>query len=337
MQQDPVLNRVKLIAEPWDIGPGGYQLGAYPSPFAEWNDKFRDHTRRFWRGDTRFASEMAGRLCGSALYFDHDGRPATSSVNFVTSHDGFTLMDTVSYNHKHNAANGEENRDGHGANFSDNLGIEGPTKDHAILSARSRRRRNLLATVLLSQGTPMLLAGDEIGNSQGGNNNAYCQDNEIGWVNWDDPDDAFFDFCCKAIAFRKAHPILRQRRFLHARSRLIDGTPDLFWWRADGVEMTPGDCHNPDLKLVIAEMRMASGTPRYVPKEGALLVVLNAGPATEITLPDAPAGARWLRQFDTASDDPTAPIMGSTIAASSVVVYFLDETTDPAKETDDAN
>ena len=195
IRQDPVLNRCKLIAEPWDIGPGGYQLGACPAPFAEWNDKYRDDIRRFWRGDSGLVAGMAARLSGSAQFFDHDGRAATSSVNFVTAHDGFTLADTVSYAHKHNEANNENNRDGHSANFSDNFGVEGPTNDETIIAARTRRRRNMIATLLFSQGTPMLLAGDEIGNGQEGNNNAYCQDSPLGWINWADRDDAFFAFC----------------------------------------------------------------------------------------------------------------------------------------------
>ena len=215
--QDPVLSKVKLIAEPWDIGPGGYQLGAYRAPFAEWNDKFRDNVREFWRGDQGKVRDVAERLVGSAPYFDHDGRAATSSLNFLTAHDGFTLHDTVSYNEKHNAANGEDNRDGHGNNHSDNMGVEGPTDDPAIKAARMRRKRNMMATLMLSQGTPMILAGDELSNSQGGNNNTYCQDNEIGWINWPEKEDPFFDFCQKAIAFRKMHPLLRQNGFcIHA-------------------------------------------------------------------------------------------------------------------------
>ena len=324
IKQDPVLNRVKLIAEPWDIGPGGYQLGAYQAPFAEWNDKFRDDTRRFWRGDKGMKPGMAGRLCGSAMYFDHDGRAATSSVNFVTAHDGFTLRDLVSYSTKHNLANGENNRDGHSGNFSDNMGVEGDTDDPAILAARTRRRRNLIATLMLSQGTPMLLAGDELGNGQQGNNNAYCQDNSLGWVDWNADNDGFLDFCKKAIAFRKAHPVLRQRRFLHSRSRLIDGEPDLFWHRPDGAPMADADWNNPDLRIMIAEMRIASGTPMYMQREGALLVVLNAGGEVPISLPDTRDGAFWVRCFDTAAENAIAPPQSDTIHADSVVVYELD-------------
>ena len=331
IQQDPVLNRAKLIAEPWDLGPGGYQLGAFPAPFAEWNDKFRDDTRRFWRGDAGMVAAMAARLSGSAQYFDHDGRAPQASVNFVTAHDGFTLADTVSYAVKHNEANGEDNRDGHSGNFSDNLGVEGPTSDDAIRAARARRRRNMIATLLFSQGTPMLLAGDEIGNGQGGNNNAYCQDNAIGWLDWRAEDDGFLDFCRQAIAFRKAHPILRQRRFLHSRARVVDGAPDLFWRRADGAAMAQADWDDAGLAVVVAELRMAQGTPEYIEREGAMVVVLNAGPALEVTLADPAPGTVWVRRFDTARPVAAGRFEGTRIAEASVAV-FVQERADRAEE-----
>lgn len=319
--QDPVLNRVKLIAEPWDIGPGGYQLGAYPAPFAEWNDKYRDNVREFWRGDKGKVSDIAARLSGSAQFFDHDGRSATSSLNFLTAHDGFTLQDTVSYSQKHNIANGEDNRDGHSNNHSDNMGVEGPTDDPDIIAARNRRKRNLMATLMLSQGTPMILAGDELSNSQQGNNNAYCQDSEIGWVNWPEKEDPFFTFCQQAISFRRMHPLLRQRRFLHSRQRLIDGEPDLFWRRANGEPMRQEDWDDPDLKIIIAEMRMASGTPEYVQREGALLVALNTGDAVDITPPSLPDDDQWVRRFDTSQDDAIAVTPGMHVPANAVVVF----------------
>ncbi|MEQ3643918.1 MAG: glycogen debranching protein GlgX [Paracoccus sp. (in: a-proteobacteria)] len=324
IRQDPVLNRVKLIAEPWDIGPGGYQLGAYPAPFAEWNDRYRDQIRGFWRGDAGLIGKLAKRVAGSAARFDHDGRPATSSVNFVAAHDGFTLMDTVSFNDKHNEANGEENRDGHNHNLSDNMGAEGPTDDPAITAARDRRRRNLIATLMLSQGTPMLLAGDELGNSQGGNNNAYAQDNPKGWVDWDGADPAFLDFVRRVIAFRRAHPILRQKRFLHSQPREQDGLPDLFWRRADGAPMTPDDWNDPDRRLLAAEMRMASGTPAYAALPGAVFLVFNNGPEAQVRLPDAPDG-RWRRRLDSArDDDPDLPAQDlEPIAADSVAAFVL--------------
>ena len=326
IRQDPVLNRVKLIAEPWDIGVGGYQLGAYPAPFAEWNDRYRDQIRGFWRGDPGLVGKLAKRVAGSAARFDHDGRAATSSVNFVTAHDGFTLMDTVSYAEKHNEANGEANRDGHSHNISDNLGVEGPSDDPAIRAARDRRRRNLLATLILSQGTPMLLAGDELGNSQAGNNNAYCQDNPTGWIDWSAADPGFLDFCRDLIAFRRAHPILRQSRFLHSLAR-EDGLPDLFWRRADGESMTIEDWGDPDRRLLAAELRMASGTPDYAEHEEALFVVFNAGPEAAVTLPPGGNRLAWRRRLDTAAigavDEPAAGAV--TIAADSVAVFVQTE------------
>ncbi len=327
IRQDPALADVKLIAEPWDIGPGGYQLGAFPPPFLEWNDKFRDGVRRFWRGDAGMAADLGDRLTGSALQFDHSGRPATASVNLVTAHDGFTLADVTSYAEKHNHANGEDNRDGHGENFSDNMGAEGPTKDRKIQSARARRRRNMMATLLLSQGTPMILAGDEIANSQQGNNNAYCQDNEIGWVDWPEADWTMRDFTRAMIAFRKAHPILRQKLFLHSDERAIDGKPDLFWWRADGQPMTPEDWEDPDLGHVAVELRTASGTPPYDVEEVALFCVFNRGGPLQVKLPACEPGQRWQRCIDTLRSPPVtdAPVRGTArVAADTVVVFRLD-------------
>ncbi|WP_304617090.1 glycogen debranching protein GlgX [Paracoccus sp. (in: a-proteobacteria)] len=323
IRQDPVLNRVKLIAEPWDLGEGGYRLGACPAPFAEWNDRFRDQIRGYWRGDPGMIGKLAKRIAGSAARFDHDGRPATSSVNFIAAHDGFTLMDTVSYNDKHNEANGEGNRDGHNHNLSDNMGAEGPTDDPAILARRDRRRRNLIATLMLSQGTPMLLAGDELGNSQGGNNNAYAQDNPTGWVNWDGADPDFLAFVRRVIAFRAAHPILRQKRFLHSQPRRQDGLPDIFWRREDGAPMQPEDWNDRDRRLLAVEMRMASGTPDYAALPGAVFIVFNNGPQAQVRLPDTPTGGRWRRHLDSARDDDVdEPAQAlETVAAESVTAF----------------
>ncbi len=326
IRQDPILSGLKLIAEPWDIGPGGYQLGAYPAPFGEWNDKYRDQVRSFWRGTPDMTRKLATRIAGSALRFDHDKRPATSSVNFLTAHDGFTLTDLVSYNDKHNEANGEQNRDGHSNNHSDNMGVEGPTDDPSIRAARALRRRNLMATLMLSQGTPLVLAGDDIGNSQGGNNNAYCQDNPIGWINWSTEDGDFKRFCAKLIHFRKAHPILSQTRFLHARSRLIDGVPDIYWRRADGAEMTEDDWSNPDQTHLTVEMRTASGTPEYAAKrDKAIFCVFNQGGALDVTLPPAADGQDWVRHIDTADPDATAAKASAVldVKPASVVVCVL--------------
>nr|MDJ0820948.1 glycogen debranching enzyme GlgX [Paracoccaceae bacterium] len=327
LRQDPVLSGVKLIAEPWDVGPGGYQLGAFPPPFSEWNDKFRDGVRRFWRGDAGQGPDLAERLVGSASQFDHSGRPAVSSVNFVTSHDGFTLEDVVSYAQKHNDANKEDNRDGHDENFSDNMGAEGLTRDPDILKARARRKRNMMATLLLSQGTPMLLAGDELGNSQQGNNNAYCQDNEITWLDWQAADHEFLAFTRRMIAFRKAHPILRQNLFLHSQARGTDGIADLFWHRVGGGPMTSEDWQEPGLRTVIAELRTARGTPEYAAREDAILMVFNAGGAVDAVLPPPAEGQVWVRHVDT--DAPERPPDRSTektlpVSKDSVVVLVLE-------------
>ncbi|MBP1805587.1 glycogen debranching protein GlgX [Rubellimicrobium aerolatum] len=329
VRQDPVLGRLKLIAEPWDVGPGGYQLGAFPPPFLEWNDKFRDQVRRFWRGDRDMTRKLAMRLSGSALKFDHDGRPATSSVNFVTAHDGFTLMDLVSYRTKHNEANGEDNRDGHSENHSDNLGHEGPTDDPAIRAQRARRRRNLMATLLLAQGTPMILSGDEIGNGQGGNNNAYAQDNPVGWVDWDHADTEFLAFCRRMIDLRKRHPILRQKRFLHSRSRSIDGQVDLFWRRADGMPMTEVDWNDQDQRLIAVEMRVASETPDHIVRacrEDAVFAVFNAGEESLVFLPEPPLDRAWVLHMDTADPEaePVRIHRALKVAAESVAVLALE-------------
>jgi glycogen operon protein len=303
IRQDPVLSRAKLIAEPWDIGPGGYQLGAWPHPFLEYNDRYRDGVRRFWRGDAGLTPDLSKRLLGSAELFDHGGRAATSSLNFVTVHDGFTLEDAVSYAVKHNEANGEDNRDGKDENFSDNFGVEGPTDDPAIRAARDLRKRNLLATVFLSQGTPVILAGDEIGNSQGGNNNAYAQDNEVGWVKWDPADPVLLAFVRRLAALRRAHPVLRQRLFLHARPRRADGLPDVVWRLPDGRSPEPSDWQNPAWRCLCVEMRTSSATPDYAASDDAVFCVFNSGAPQAVVLPDAGRGGHWERVLDTTAPE----------------------------------
>lgn len=320
IRQDPVLAHVKLIAEPWDIGPGGYQLGGYPHPFMEWNDRFRDGVRRWWKGDAGMAPDLAKRLLGSAERFDHHGRAATSSVNFITAHDGFTLEDVVSYTLKRNFANGEENRDGHHENHSDNLGVEGASDDPAVLAARALRKRNMLATLMLAQGVPMLLAGDEIGHSQGGNNNAYAQDNETTWIDWAAGDRGLCDFVARLIALRAALPVLRQKRFLHARPRPGDGLPDVIWRRADGQAPRPEDWHDPAFRCLGVELRMAA--------EGgdagsdAVYAVFNAGVEAVLRLPDTAAG--WELMLDTTRPDaamPEAAGPGTRAPAQAVLVF----------------
>jgi len=314
---DPVLRKLKLIAEPWDLGPGGYRLGGFPAPMAEWNDRFRDGVRRFWRGDAGLLPDLAHALAGSADVFDRAGRAPWASVNYLTSHDGFTLGDLVSYRHRHNAANGEAGRDGHSENHSDNLGHEGPCDDPALLSARAARKRALLATLFLAQGTPMVLAGDELGQTQHGNNNAYAQDTETSWLDWPG-DDALADFVARLAALRAANPVLRQARFLHGQMR-ADGLRDLVWRLATGAEPTPADWHNPALRCLCIELRgaaEASASPR------AAFAAFNAGPACAVALP----GGRWRMVLDTARPDAAEHVAtGSADVAAQSVQLFWEE------------
>ena len=240
IRQDPVLNQVKLIAEPWDLGEGGYQVGNFPLGWAEWNDKYRDTMRAYWKGDGGLIDDFARRLTGSSDLYGRSGKRPHASINFVTAHDGFTLHDLVSYNEKHNEANGEENRDGHDHNLSWNCGAEGPTDDPAVRGLRERQKRNLLATLLLSQGVPMLAAGDERGRTQGGNNNAYCQDNATSWVDWTpgDATAALTEFVRRMIAIRRAHPVFRRRDFFQGRPLHGGGFKDIAWLKPDGAEMS---------------------------------------------------------------------------------------------------
>ncbi|MGV3622347.1 MAG: glycogen debranching protein GlgX [Archangium sp.] len=240
IHQDPVCRDVKLIAEPWDVGPGRYQVGNFPPLWTEWNGKFRDVARDFWRGAEGTMAEFASRLTGSSDLYEHNGRRPYASINFVTAHDGFTLRDLVSFNDKHNDANGEENRDGESHNRSCNCGAEGPTDDAGVNKLRAQQQRNLLATVMLSQGVPMVLHGDELGRSQNGNNNAYCQDNELSWIDWEHADQSLLEFTRRLIKFRKDHPTFRRRRFLDG--QVIRGErADIHWLRNDGQEMSDED------------------------------------------------------------------------------------------------
>jgi glycogen operon protein len=247
IQQDPVISRVKLIAEPWDLGEGGYQVGNFPVLWAEWNGKYRDNVRRFWRGDDGQVAELAHRLTGSSDLYEQGGRRPYASINFVTAHDGFTLHDLVSYNEKHNEANGKGNQDGLTENLSWNCGVEGPTDDPAIVALRERQRRNFLATLFLSQGVQMLLAGDEIGRTQQGNNNAYCQDNELSWLDWklDQPHLQLLEFTRTLIHMFHEHPVLQRRHFFQGRKIRGSEVKDLTWFRPDGKEMTDEDWKNP--------------------------------------------------------------------------------------------
>ncbi|HEY8590726.1 MAG TPA: alpha-amylase family glycosyl hydrolase, partial [Naasia sp.] len=244
VQQDPVVSQVKLIAEPWDVGPGGYQVGNFPPQWTEWNGKFRDTVRDFWRGEPSTLGEFAARLTGSADLYENSGRHPVASINFVTAHDGFTIHDLVSYNEKHNEANGEDNNDGESHNRSWNSGVEGPTDDPEIQRLRAKQQRNFIATLLLSQGVPMILHGDELGRTQGGNNNTYAQDSEISWQNWDAADLPLAEFTAAVSRLRKDHPTFRRSRFFDGRPvEREEGAPvpDIMWLRTDGTEMSPKD------------------------------------------------------------------------------------------------
>ncbi|MBK8908745.1 MAG: glycogen debranching protein GlgX [Rhodospirillales bacterium] len=314
IRQDPVLSRVKLIAEPWDVGDGGYRLGGFPPGWAEWNDRYRDTVRRFWKGETGMVAELATRITGSSDIFDTNGRRPWASVNFVTAHDGFTLADLVSYNGKHNDANRENNRDGTDNNNSWNCGVEGPTGDPAVLRLREKQRRNLFATLMLSQGLPMFVAGDEFGRSQHGNNNAYCQDNEISWLEWENRGEAerrFLDFARRIIFLRRDHIVFNRAHFFHART--IPGTTvqDIVWCRSDGAEMRDADwaVHGrQSLGFLIrgeaGEYHLtATGEPQ---PDDDFFVIMNAGhTAIAWTLPAMKSGAGWQRIFDTDEDDDT--------------------------------
>jgi isoamylase len=243
VHQDPVLSEIKLIAEPWDLGPGGYQVGNFPVLWTEWNGKYRDCVRRFWKGNGGTIGELASRLSGSSDLYAHNGRRPSASLNFITAHDGFTLRDLVSYNHKHNEANGEENRDGTNENDSWNCGVEGITNDDRINALRARQQRNFLATLLLSQGVPMLLAGNEFGQTQHGNNNAYCQDSPLSWLDWNLSAEqrALLDFAHQVMRLRKAQPVFRRRNFFQGRPIHGAEIKDLYWLKPDGREMSDRD------------------------------------------------------------------------------------------------
>jgi glycogen operon protein len=303
-RQDPVLSSVKLITEPWDCGPGGYQVGQFPPGWAEWNDRFRDAVRRFWKGDDFMLPDFAARLTGSADLFNRRGRRPWASVNFITAHDGFTLNDLVSFNEKHNEANGEDNRDGNSNNHSWNHGAEGPTDNQGVLTLRERQKRNMLATLLFSQGTPMLLGGDEFGRTQKGNNNAYCQDNEISWVNWDHGEDAHVlnRIAERLTSLRQRFPILHQGRFLNEQWNEELGLKDSTWLTPAGTEMTPENWQGPaarSVALLLDGRAQVSGFKRRG-SEATLLLMFNAHhDVVAFKLPEVKGGRDWERLLDT--------------------------------------
>ncbi|HEY7241005.1 MAG TPA: glycogen debranching protein GlgX [Burkholderiales bacterium] len=303
VMQDPVLARVKLIAEPWDCGPGGYQVGGFPPGWAEWNDKFRDTVRDYWRGEASPAG-LAPRLCGSPDDFARRGRQPWASVNFITAHDGFTLNDLVSYNDKHNEANGEENRDGHSHNRSWNHGAEGPDVEEPVRALRKRQMKNMLATLLLSQGTPMLLAGDEFGRTQNGNNNAYCQDNEISWVHWnhDDREQRLISFVKKLTGLRHQFPILRRARFLSGEYNEDLGVKDVAWINTDGEEMRQDQWHDPNTRVfgMLLDGRAQETGIRRRGELATLLIIFNPWQdVVKFKLPASTGGSAWTLRADT--------------------------------------
>ena len=303
-RQDPVLSSVKLIAEPWDCGPGGYQVGRFPPGWAEWNDRYRDTVRGYWKGNTGTLSEFAARVTGSTDLFNRRGRKPWASVNFLAAHDGFTLNDLVSYNDKHNEPNGEDNRDGHSDNRSWNHGVEGPTDDPQVTELRERQKRNLLATLLLSQGTPMLLGGDEFGRTQQGNNNAYCQDNEISWVDWDHDEraQALTRFVRRLTALRSRYPILRQNRSLTGAWNEQLEIKDCTWLTPANEEMTSQHWADPAAKCLglLLDGRAQTSGIRRRGSEATLLLITNAHDDVVVfTLPSVPGGRDWLRFLDT--------------------------------------
>ena len=322
IHQDPVLSRVKLIAEPWDVGPGGYQVGNFPVLWTEWNGVYRDVVRDFWRGEAP-VSALAERLAGSSDLYQGDGRQPSASINFVTAHDGFTLADLVAYDHKHNEANQEDNRDGTDDNRSWNCGAEGPTDDAGINELRRRQQRNLLTTLFVSQGVPMLLGGDEQGRTQHGNNNGWCQDNELSWLDWDlgDDDLALRDFTRRLIRLRRDHPAFRRRHFLEGDG---DALPDAWWFRSDGRRMTKGNWNDGGLRTVGLFLN-GEDLPELGPHgeeivgDSFLVLVNGHDHDVEHTLPAMRFGKRWTRELDTA-DPESEPGAISAVARSTVAV-----------------
>ncbi|CAN7175631.1 glycogen debranching protein GlgX [Microbacterium sp. LjRoot45] len=341
VQQDPVVSQVKLIAEPWDIGPGGYQVGNFPPQWTEWNGKYRDTVRDFWRGEPSTLGEFASRLTGSADLYEHSGRRPVASINFVTAHDGFTLRDLVSYNEKHNDANGENGNDGESHNRSSNNGAEGPTDDPEILTRRARQQRNFLATLLLSQGVPMISHGDELGRTQGGNNNGYAQDNEVTWVDWTSVDQPLIEFTAALARLRREHPTFRRSRFFNGRPvRREEGAPipDIAWVRPDGTQMQPEDWDS-GFGRAVGVFFNGDGI-RERDRRGEeihdrhFFLLFNAGDETvDFTLPDVESSPRWEVLIDTSGERAdTEPLAAGEVVglqAKTLIVLCDHEEAEP--------
>jgi len=322
VQQDPVVSRLKLIAEPWDVGDGGYQVGNFPPQWAEWNGKYRDCIRDHWVGGPHTLGEFGYRITGSSDLYEAAGRRPHASINFITAHDGFTLRDLVSYNEKHNEANGEDNRDGDSHNRSWNCGAEGPTDDPAIEELRSRQQRNLLTTLVLSQGVPMLLGGDAVGRTQQGNNNAYCQDNEISWFDWVKVDQSLLDFTSRLVAFRKEHPTLRRRQFFQGATLHNSETADLCWFDPSGSEMSNeqwDQAYAHALTIFLSGHAIEHNARGELVTDDDLLWMVNASPDDiEFVVPQERWGAEWTLALDSASGE-VSPIEQTTLPAGATV------------------
>ena len=328
--QDPVLSQVKLIAEPWDVGAGGYDLGLFPAGWSEWNGRYRDTVRDFWRSHEGMLPDMATRLSGSRDLFGHGGRRPTASVNIVTVHDGFTLADLVSFNAKHNEANGEDNRDGSDDNRSWNCGAEGPTDDPAVLELRARQRRNFIATLMLSEGVPLLLGGDEFARGQGGNNNAYCQDNEVSWLDWRDAERHadLVEFTARLCRLREEHPVFRRRQFFHGTPAHGSVRDDLDWYRPDGGVMSAQDWSASFARAVT--MALSGATGDHSAPDDPFLIMLNAWwEPLDFAIPGPLRGLHWVMVLDTASPEPGHRSVGAdeTVTLTGRSLVLLRSTT----------
>ncbi|WP_142058229.1 glycogen debranching protein GlgX [Pseudarthrobacter sp. B4EP4b] len=343
VQQDPVVSQVKLIAEPWDVGPGGYQVGNFPPLWTEWNGKYRDAVRDFWRGAPATLGEFASRLAGSADLYESSGRRPVASINFVTAHDGFTLRDLVSYNAKHNEANGENNNDGESHNRSWNCGVEGPTTDRGVLALRARQQRNLLATLLLSQGVPMVLHGDEMGRTQQGNNNAYCQDSPLSWINWEAADQPLTEFLAAVSELRREHPTFRRNRFFEGRPvrrGIGQPLPDIVWLDKDASAMVPEDWDNPLARaLGVFYNGAAIGKDHRgrVINDHNFLLYCNSGDEPAVfTLPSAEYSPSWEQLIDTAGEHTDCGLLhaGGTVELAAKSLLVLRAYTRPPEKPD---
>ncbi len=341
VQQDPVISQVKLIAEPWDVGDGGYQVGNFPPQWAEWNGKYRDCVRDHWAGSPHGLGELAYRLTGSSDLYEAAGRRPHASINFVTCHDGFTLRDLVSYNVKHNLANGEDGRDGESHNRSWNCGVEGETDDPAVLALRDRQRRNLLTTLLLSQGVPMLLGGDELGHTQRGNNNCYCQDNELSWFDWSNVDHRLHDFVARLVAFRARHKGFRRRRFFQGRALHGEDVGDLHWLRPGATTMTEQDWSNSTVRamtMYLSGRDIETDSRGELVQDDAFLVMINASDrVTDFVVPDDVPETDWTLVIDTETGivEPTDPAHhrpGDKLRLVARSIVVLREFSEPTRE-----